>query len=166
MVNFTQQNGVWFHPCGLPLAEGLDPNDVNAEITEELADGAPDKRALSQLATRHRDAVLAQGFVWRGKVFQSGPADVLNVTSAAALALTAINAGAQAGDLRWANPDADFAWLAKDNTRVPMDVYDVLEFGQTLAKRRTRIIFVARTVKDAIALGSVTTRAEIGALIW
>lgn len=159
------REGKWFHPSGLPLADGIDPAEIEAEIKAELADGTIDPRALMQITTRHRDAVLSRGFEWRGHIIQTRPADILNITGASALAIAAINAGAQRGDLRWANPDSDFVWLSASNARIPLDAYDMLDLGQALAAYRTRIIFTARAVKDAIAAGVITTRSEIGALI-
>ena len=72
-----------------------------------------------------------------------------NITGAGALAIAAIMAGKQAGDLRWADPAADFTWLANDNAVVPMDAPTTLAFAAAAATHRRRMIYAARALKDA-----------------
>lgn len=71
-----------------------------------------------------------------------------NIAGAGTLALAAIIAGAQPGDLRWADPASDFRWIAMDNTSVEMDAHTCLAFAKTAAVWKTRHIYAARALKD------------------
>jgi hypothetical protein len=68
------------------------------------------------------------------------------------LAFIAILGGAAAGDLRWADPDADFAWITADNSLMPMDAQTAVELGKAWAAYKERLIFAARALKDMAQL--------------
>lgn len=52
------------------------------------------------------------------------------------------------GDLRWANPNIDFGWIAADNTFQPMDALTTLAFGNAAAAWEGLHIIAARALKD------------------
>lgn len=95
-----------------------------------------------------RDRRIDAGIEFQGVTFQSRATDRENIAGAAQLAFMAVVAGAQAGDLRWSNTDADFTWIASDNTLVPMDAQTVVAFGKAAAERKQELIFAARQLKD------------------
>lgn len=95
-----------------------------------------------------RDRRVADGFTFAGKAFQTRPEDRENIAGASTAALAAIVNGAQAGDLRWHGGDSDFAWIAADNTLVPMDAQTMFAFGQAAMAHKQAMIFAARALKD------------------
>ena len=105
-------------------------------------------QALRQQIDVERDRRIDAGVEFQGVMFQSRATDRENIAGAAQLAFMAVVAGAQAGDLRWSNPDQDFAWIASDNSLVPMDAQTVVAFGKAAAERKQALIFSARQLKD------------------
>lgn len=95
-----------------------------------------------------RDLRIDAGTAFGGVLFQSRATDRENISGAAQLGFMAMVAGAQPGDLRWSDPDQDFAWIASDNTLVPMDAPTVVAFGKAAALRKQVLIFTARQLKD------------------
>lgn len=95
-----------------------------------------------------RDKRIDAGVMFGGVVFQSRATDRENIAGAAQLGFMAMVSGAQPGDLRWSNPDQDFAWIASDNSLVPMDAQTVVAFGKAAAERKQALIFAARQLKD------------------
>ena len=87
-------------------------------------------------------------FVFSGKAYDLKGQSLANVSGAGTLSLAAIINGAQPGDLRWADPDTDFSWIANDNTQTPMDAQTCWAFAQTAAAWRKHCIFKARAIKD------------------
>lgn len=118
---------------------------------------------LSAYTMTRRDALIDGVFTFADVVYQSRPTDRENILGAVMLATTAISSGATAGDLRWNDPDADFEWIAADNTLVKMDAHTVIAFGRALAARKQELIFAALTVKGQIAAGAIITTAQIDA---
>lgn len=95
-----------------------------------------------------RDRRLQTVF-FSGKAFDfcDGTSEV-NIAGAATLALAAIVAGAQPGNMQWAGTGSDFRWIAQDNSIVPMDAQTMLAFGQHAAAWKAQHIFAARALKD------------------
>lgn len=93
-------------------------------------------------------------FTFAGKEYDlsEGNGSLANVSGAGTLALAAIINGAQVGDLRWADPTADFGWIAEDNTITAMDAQTTWAFAQTAAEWRKKMIFKARALKDLEAI--------------
>ena len=108
-----------------PPPKPIDAGDVNAE----------------------RDRRLAADFEFQGKMYQRDTVSLQRITGASTLAGFAIAAGAQPGNLRWANPDQDFGWIASDNTITPMDAQTCFAFGQAAAAVETRLIFRAKELR-------------------
>lgn len=103
---------------------------------------------MSKLVNAERDRRLCGDFLFNGVPFQRDPTSLQRITGAATLAGFAIAQGAQPGNLRWANADRDFAWIASDNTVVTMDAQTTFAFGQIAAGVETSIIFAAKALRD------------------
>lgn len=95
-----------------------------------------------------RDRRLEQGFTFRGKLIQSRAGDRENILGMSQLAFQAVVGGAEEGNLRWANADRDFQWIAADNSLVPMDAQTVVELGRAAAAFKDNLVFKARALKD------------------
>lgn len=59
-----------------------------------------------------------------------------------------IVAGPQPGNLRWADANQDFGWIAADNTFHTMDAETCLSFGTAAASWEGRHILAARAIKN------------------
>lgn len=98
---------------------------------------------------QERDRRTAMGFVYAGKAYQtenqSQIDDILGKMTDALAAITVDQA--QAGDLRWASPDYDFAWSAADGTLVPMDAQTCLDFTRAAVRRKTLLVAAGLTLK-------------------
>lgn len=102
----------------------------------------------SRKVDRERDRRIAAGFGFAGKVYQSRQTDRENISGAATAALAAIAGAAAPGDLRWHGGTSDFAWIAADNTLVPMDAQTMHAFGMAAMAHKQAHIFAARALKD------------------
>lgn len=118
---------------------------------DPVADAAldPDAQPTAQNVENERDRRLGAGFVFNGNEFDSDMLSIQKITGSALKANIAILGGAVAGDLRWFDPSEDFDWIAKDNTKVPLDAHDMAAMGDALAIHQKRIIYAARTLKDS-----------------
>jgi len=96
-----------------------------------------------------RDRRIANGFTFGGKLYQSRPEDRENIAGASVAALAAMGNGALPNDYRWHGGDADFVWIAADNSLTPMDAQTVFAFGQAAMAHKQAHIFAARALKDA-----------------
>ena len=95
-----------------------------------------------------RDRRVALGFAFQDHHYQTRTAsDRENILGAMNTALAAMMAGAKAGDLRWADPEADFVWIAGDNQRVPMDAQTTLAFGQAATARKSQLVLAGSSLK-------------------
>lgn len=95
-----------------------------------------------------RERRLVGDFTFAGKQFQRDARSLQRIAGAASLAGFALGAGAQPGNLRWANPDRDFVWIASDNTLMAMDAQTCFAFGQVAANVETNIIFAAKQLRE------------------
>ena len=95
-----------------------------------------------------RDRRIAAGFTFAGKFYQTRPDDRENIMGASTAALAAIINGASPGDYRWHGGDADFVWIAEDNSEVPMDAQTMFAFGQAAMAHKQALIFNARALKN------------------
>lgn len=95
-----------------------------------------------------RDRRIDAGVEFQGALYQSRADDRENIAGSAQLAFMAIVQGAQPGDLRWATPEADFFWIALDNSRVPMDAQTVVEFGKLAALSKQAHIIAGSNLKQ------------------
>lgn len=86
---------------------------------------------------------------WFGGVeYDFGGTSSVDVAGAGTLALAAIMMGAGPGNLRWADPDVDFKWIAADNSQHTMDAPTTLAFAKAAASWRAGHIYAARALKD------------------
>ena len=119
-----------------------------------LAEAAENRRSrqVSQV-NEERDRRLDDGFTFNGTRFQTRARDRENIAGGAQMAMMAVQAGAQPGDLRWHGGDTDFSWIADDNSSVPMDARTMIAFAQAAGRRHAAIIIAARGIKDRVAAG-------------
>lgn len=103
---------------------------------------------VGALINAERDRRIDAGVTFQGVMYQSAATDRENIAGAAQLAFMAMVAGAQAGDLRWSNPEEDFTWIASDNSLVPMDAPTVVAFGKAAAGAKQALIKAGRALKD------------------
>ncbi len=103
---------------------------------------------LAALIGAERDKRIASGVDFNGVSFQTRDGDRENIAGAATLAIAAIMTGAQPGDYRWHGGPEDFAWIATDNTLVPMDAQTMIALATIVANRKDRLYRAARLLKD------------------
>lgn len=111
-----------------------------------------------------RDRRVALGFAYQGKSFQSRPDDFTNLNGASTAAVAAVLNGSQPGDYRWADPAKDFAWIATDNSLVPLDAVGMIGLGSAAMANRSRLIFVASGIKARIRAGEAIADVTADAL--
>ncbi|MEA3533736.1 hypothetical protein [Rhizobium sp. CC-YZS058] len=109
--------------------------------------------ATADQVDAERERRIAEGFAFAGSLYQARPQDLRNINGAATGAALAFIAGAKSGDLRWANPAEDFAWIRADNTLAPMDAQTVIAFGKTAMAWVTAMTLAGRSIKDRLAAG-------------
>jgi len=112
----------------------------------------PPEQASALVATdqidAERDRRVALGLTFQDHHYQTRTtSDRENILGAMNNALAAIMAGAKAGNLRWADPQTDFVWIASDNQRVPMDAQTTLAFGQAAMARKSQLVLAGSTLK-------------------
>lgn len=93
-----------------------------------------------------RDRRLRGGATFAGRPFQTDILSMLRMSSATTLALGAIIAGKQPGDLRWHGGPTDFTFTTTDNIEVPMDAQTMMAFGTTMALREKAHINAAKAL--------------------
>lgn len=112
-----------------------------------LPDPPPQAPAAADVDAE-RDRRIDGGFEFDGVRYQSRPGDRENIAGKSLEAFMAIVDGAQPGDLRWSSPDRDFAWIAQDNSLVPMDAQTVVAFGKEASAHKQKHVFAGRQLKD------------------
>ena len=132
---------------GNPAPGTIREHDENGLPYLVLAPERPVVISAAQVDTE-RDRRIDAGVTFDDVLYQSKTTDRENIAGAAQMAFMAVVGGAQPGDLRWSNPDQDFAWICAENTLVPMDAQTVVEFGRTAALRKSDLIYAGRTLKD------------------
>lgn len=135
------------------------------EYDEDVASADPARVGSLELlaeADGRRDALLDAGFEFEGHRFQTRSEDRSNIAGAAQMATLAILlGGVDPEDLRWHGGEEDFAWIAEDNSFVPMSAQTTISFGQAAGSRHARIMTMARLIKDRIESGDVETREDL-----
>ena len=94
-----------------------------------------------------RDRRMSQ-FPFGGMVYQFDNDSQANIAGVGTLALAAIINGSQPGDYRWSDVDADFYWLAADNTQTVLDAQMMFAFAQAAAAWKRDHIYAARGIKN------------------
>lgn len=138
-------------PSGSLVALWAGSGWVLADVPAEPVSVAPTLQPVD--VDVERDRRIDAGFEFEGVRYQSrlptaNRAGDWDVFSGKALeAFIAVSSGAQPGDLRWADPDEDFAWIAADNSRVPMDAQTVIELCKAASAHRSRHTFAGSDIK-------------------
>ncbi len=109
---------------------------------------AEERAGMTAAVNAERDRRIVAGLVFNGVLYQTRDQDRENIAGAGALAIAAIMNGAQAGDYRWHGGDADFTWIAADNSLHLMDAPTLLAFGTAVANHKAALIHAARIIKD------------------
>lgn len=154
------------YPTLTPTLFGVCPDGAITDLPGVLAELSETEYQAAldgELEARHgiamkkidaeRDRRISAGFEFGGVWYQSrlpaeGKAGDWEVFSGKALeALIAQLNGTQPGDLRWSNPTEDFAWIAADNSRVPMDALTVIALAQAASAHRSRHTFAGSDLK-------------------
>lgn len=130
----------------------VDSNEKTATVVYEIVPYS--RQELNIRINNERDRRIAAGFMFNGKLFQNRPDDQKRINGAGSLAIAAILAGSQPGNLRWHGGDTDFVWIAADDTLVQMDAQTVLAFGQASARWESLHIFAAKALKSAEVIPS------------
>ena len=117
--------------------------ELDAQRAEELA-------LMSPWIDSERDRRIASGFTFDGHAYQTESAsDRENILGALGTSLAAITVDeAQAGDLRWFDPNFDFFWIAADDTRVPMDAHTCLAFARAAVSRKSLLVIAGNSIKQ------------------
>lgn len=136
-----------------PLPDGVTtlapgPFDTWDDVAGWTEDAAARAAALRAAIVVERDRRVDAGFSFDGAVYQSRPGDRENIAAAGTLAAVALMNGAQPGDLRWADIDTDFVWIAADNALVAMDAPAMIAFSRAAVAHKKAHIFAARSLKD------------------
>lgn len=147
---------------GTPVRVKLVPDGYRFDLSPNVrefdpiadADLDPDTEATKANVDKERDRRLSAGFTFNGFEFDSDERSIQKVDAAAMKANIAVLAGAVAGDLRWFDPDEDFDWIARDNSRVTLDAHDMAAMGDALAIHQKQIIYAARDLKDLATIPS------------
>jgi len=139
----------------VPIVEPtLGPRDEITSQTLVVSNGVVTRQVTTQSRPVTANDVTAERnrrlltFAFNGRQYQFDPESKSNVAGAGTLALAAIINGAQPGNLRWADANRDFTWLAADNTSVSMDAQTTFAFAQAAAKWVSDHIYAARAIKD------------------
>ena len=111
-----------------------------------------------------RDRRINAGITFNGTVFQTDDRSRTRIEKARVSAITALQSGVQAGDLKWTGVGTDFFWIALDNTRVPMDAPTTVAFGSAVAAREGLIIVAASDLKKRIEAGEAIANVGDNAL--
>lgn len=121
----------------------------------------PDIIITSAQVDAERDRRVNAGLVFSGMRYQTRPGDRENIQAKYSMAIKAmlLNA-AQPGDLRWADPDRDFVWIAENNSLVAMDAQTMLAFGEAVAKHKEQLIFAGSQLKQMAPIPSDYTDAR------
>jgi hypothetical protein len=142
----SQFEGVGYWPV---VEADLDAPEVDAEGRRYLVPPPPPPPIQPEAVTAERDRRMDAGLSFAGHRYQSRPGDRENIAGAAQLAFMAIvNGAGGSGDLRWADADNDFVWIAEDNSLVPMDAPTVIAFAKAAAGYKQALTMTARAIKD------------------
>lgn len=100
-----------------------------------------------RLVDQERDRRLSV-FVFDGVTYDFDAVSRSRIDKAKTNAMAAMELGAEAGNLRWADAEMEFGWIARDNTFVPMDAPTCLAFGLAAAAWEAKLILACRAIKN------------------
>ena len=130
------------------LVNGVEMALDETERAELARQWASSRLVTAAHVNAERDRRIAGGFVFEGRAYDFDTVSKQRIIDAAAQARSALAAGARAGDLGWLDPAAEFAWIATDNTRVPMDAPTCSAFGAAAIRHEQAHVLAARALKD------------------
>lgn len=143
-------------------ADPVPAGQVVASSSLQMVDGSPKVVNVlaplvitSDMVDVERDRRMDLGFSYGGKTYQARERDILNIAGKATRATKAIIDGANKGDLQWATPGENFAWIASDNSLTAMDAWMMVEFGQAADDFVTFMFMRGRAIKDRIIAGEI-----------
>ena len=148
VVNITHADADFAAEQGWIITDEADIGDLWDRMAFTKPPAPEPEAPTAKDVNAERDRRLVADFTFRGRKFQRDPRSLSRITGAATLAGFARAAGAQPGNLRWANPERDFVWIASDNSLMPMDAETCFEFGQAAASVETTIIFTAKMLRE------------------
>lgn len=112
------------------------------------------KVTMKEAVDSQAAACVSAGIVFMGHLFQTRKTETKddreNIAGAVTWATLWKLQGGDGASLRWANPDADFKWIAADNTLVSITADQMIEFGMALAAFKSRCVFYAFGLKAEI----------------
>jgi len=121
-----------------------------ARIARWAAQAVPTRAMVDRECDRRTRTM----FVFGGVSYQLDERSIARITAMGADARFAALAGAGAGNLRWADPDNDFGWIATDNSVTPMDAPTMAAFADAAKVWVSRHTFTARALKDMTPIPS------------
>lgn len=150
-------------PASHPWRELVKTGDIGhpglhrlAYSCEAVVPPARPEPTAEQIAARlrmgidaERDTRIAAGFTFNGVRFQLDSESQDKITAMGAAAKFAVIGGALSGNLRWADPDRDFSWIATDNSQVEMDAPAMIAFADAAMQWVYAHTLAARALKDA-----------------
>jgi hypothetical protein len=114
-----------------------------AGLLTEIPDAEPSPAEIDRERNRRIETMS-----FGGNTFQSDPESQRNIIAMGANAKFAVLLGSPVGNLRWANPDTDFAWIDLDNNLVPMDAQTMASFADAATRHVMGMIMAGRALKD------------------
>lgn len=143
---FLAAEAALYRECDATVRHGWTWDGDKFAAPVESADEA--KAAMRATASGHHERALSP-FKWRGKEFQTDERSVAEI----------LHYGALAGSAGDAWPE-DFAWLAADNSAVPMTAAEMRDFALAVAERRAKSRLALRAAKDKIAAAADAAAAR------
>ncbi|WP_336800667.1 DUF4376 domain-containing protein [Kaistia sp. MMO-174] len=96
-----------------------------------------------------RDRRTEFDFTFAGVAYQVDDKSISRIIAMGTDARFAQLGGAMPGNLRWADANNDFGWIATDNSITPMDAQTMAAFADAAKLWVSQHIFAARALKDA-----------------
>lgn len=132
----------------IKLVDGVEVPLSAAEQGEVAAEWKREHRVTGDQVNAERERRIAEGFSFQGLPYDFDPLSRQRIVEAAMAARFALASGAKAGDTSWLDPAAEFAWIAADNSRVPMDAPTCAAFGAAAIRHEQAHVLAARALKD------------------
>lgn len=99
-----------------------------------------------------RDRRTEFDFTFAGVAYQVDDKSISRIIAMGTDARFAVLGGALPGNLRWADADNDFGWIATDNSITAMDAQTMAAFADAAKLWVSQHIFAARTLKDDLPI--------------
>lgn len=140
----------WWQADGKPVVIEALGNPAD----DDLLDTKPEIPPAGSDVNAERDRRVSGTFTFSGTAYQLDQVSQNRITAMGADARFAVLAGAQEGDLRWADPNADFGWIATDNSVTPMDAQTMAAFADAAKQWVIRHAFAALAIKSDDPIGA------------